>query len=527
MVSRVRRSLQPRESNEDLGMVFQFCKEKNLIYRVRKVGPSDRTQEVAAVLFTKQNAQAAFQRFNDVLLIDSTYGTNQEKYPLVNFVGVDNHGLSFLAASAIVMDESSQSFMDLLREFLSIMGRPEIPVVVADGDEALRKAVSTLLPKSVQLLCRWHLGLNLRKSLLAKKVSLRIREDAIRDFYVLAWKEDEKAYNDAFKSFICKYEEAAEYMNRIKMLERRWTGPYTKYFPKLNCDTTQRVESMHSRIKLVLPNKLCFLELVRAVSEAMDEQAAKRHIADAMSIQRNLVQLCPELSSLSGLIPIDHLKEINNLYRSASQMNLVVREEPDGTCVVAGERLSMHGGCSCVRWKSELKLCIHFLSAARHKNHSIVPSMVHSRWHLAQNLSIFASPVLYTIADEDVEPPADEYSLVQDGDTSLNGDEEVGLAGNADVSRELAVLNSFIGDIQSAVEEGPDDLKQFIFSEVIPLYYSKFINQNTQPEVPLVLRAKTSFKGRPKKATKQPRLRPLVEVDEDSQKKKLSKKKHL
>ena len=307
-------------------------------------------------------------------------------------------------------------------------------------------------------------------------------------------------------------------MNRIKLMERRWAEPFTKYFPKLGCDTTQRVESMHSRIKLVLPDKLCFFELVKAVAEAMDEQAAKRHIADANSIQRNYVELSPELCALSGLIPINHLKEINNLYRSASKANLSFQEEPDGTCVVAGERLSMHGGCSCVRWKSELKLCIHFLSAARHKNLDIVPSMVHSRWHLAQNLSIFASPVLYSIANEDVESP-----------TVSNGGEEVCLADNDfdSVSRELAVLNSFIGDIKSAVEAGSDDLKQFIFSELIPLYYAKFISEDTQPEVPLVLMAKTSFKGRPKKATKQPRLRPLVELDEDIQRKKTSKRRPM
>ena len=53
------------------------------------------------------------------------------------------------------------------------------------------------------------------------------------------------------------------------------------------------------------------------------------------------------------------------------------------------------------------------------------------------------------------------------------------------VSREVAVLNNFIGDIKAAVEAGPDDLKQFIFSGVIPLYYSKFISEDTRPEVPL------------------------------------------
>ena len=55
-----------------------------------------------------------------------------------------------------------------------------------------------------------------------------------------------------------------------------------------------------------------------------------------------------------------------------------------------------------------------------------MPSLVYSRWHLAQNLSIFASPVLYSIADEDVESPTEESLFVQDGGTISNGSEEVG-----------------------------------------------------------------------------------------------------
>ena len=38
----------------------------------------------------------------------------------------------------------------------------------------------------------FFVGLNLKKSPLAKKVCLKLREDAIKDFYILEWKDNEK-----------------------------------------------------------------------------------------------------------------------------------------------------------------------------------------------------------------------------------------------------------------------------------------------------------------------------------------------
>jgi hypothetical protein len=376
MVSKIRQALKPEASNEDLGRTLQFFKEEKFIFKLRRVGSiNGSVAEVAAVLFTKPSAQAAFQRFSEVLLIDTTYGTNSEKYPLVNFVGVDNHEMSFIAASAIIFDETADSFEYVLAEFLTIMGSPKVPVIVADGDDALRAAVMNLLPDCQQLLCRWHLGLNLKKSLRVQKASIKRREEALAQFYKLAWMEDENKYEEEYLAFVSEFPEVCDYMKRIKNLEKHWAESFTKYLPKLQCDTSQRVESMHARIKRVLPEQLCFYQLAVAISETIDGQAAKRHREDALSIQRNLVCLSPELGSLAGLIPISLLGEIQDLFTFVSTTKIPVRKEENGTFTIMRETVSEHG-CSCVRWRSLLKPCTHFIAVLRHLNMVMVPSMV-------------------------------------------------------------------------------------------------------------------------------------------------------
>lgn len=520
MVSAIRRTLKNEESNDDLSNVLGYLRSNGMSYSLRKVGKVGLATEVAAVLFAKTSSQAAFQRFSDVLLVDTTYGTNEYRYPLVNFVGIDNHGFSFLAASAIILDETKESFKDILSQFLTMTGTTRIPVIVADGDDALRAAVKALLPETLQLQCRWHLGLNLKKSMQKKKASHSRREEALAAFYSLAWQEDEKKYDEQCLQFSGKHAEAADYLKRIRLHEQRWAECYTKYLPKLECDTSQRVESMHSRVKLVLKKEeLCFYELVKAVSDTMDEQEAKRHREDALSIQRNLVELSPELIGLAGMIPIEILKNLNNLWKA--DLKLIVSAKPDGSFLVAGETFSTNG-CSCVRWRSLLLPCLHFVAVAKSQNIAVVPSMINPRWRLAQNLTVFASPFLFP-AVANYNTPQESEAVVEDfeyaDDSGLNNVAHDSDSSDSDAEQtamELSVLSNFFSCCKQAVDSKNQKLHDELFNELIPSFFQLMIDEYPDTEVPMVLREKLTHKGRPRK---QPRIKSLVELEEESLKK--------
>ena len=55
-----------------------------------------------------------------------------------------------------------------------------------------------------------------------KKASQSRREKALIEFYALAWQEDEKKYGEQCSSFSKNYTEAADYLKRIRLQERRW-----------------------------------------------------------------------------------------------------------------------------------------------------------------------------------------------------------------------------------------------------------------------------------------------------------------
>jgi hypothetical protein len=158
-ISRLREQLpSPQSFSNDLSQAVSFMEAKGLKHDclLREVGTN--LHEVTILLFGTTEAMEAFRRFPEVLLIDSTYGTNECDYPIVNFVGVDNHMSNFLAASALIFSESQVNFEWLFTAFASItqVDTRAIKVVLSDADQALRNASESDFKFSERLLCRWH-----------------------------------------------------------------------------------------------------------------------------------------------------------------------------------------------------------------------------------------------------------------------------------------------------------------------------------------------------------------------------------
>nr|XP_011462177.1 PREDICTED: uncharacterized protein LOC105350884 [Fragaria vesca subsp. vesca] len=90
-------------------------------------------------------------------LEDSTYKTNK---PLVMFVGSNNHRGSIIFGAALISDETEETYTWLLRTFLESMNGKMAKAVLTDSDEAMRKAIETVMPEARHRLCIWHIGKN-------------------------------------------------------------------------------------------------------------------------------------------------------------------------------------------------------------------------------------------------------------------------------------------------------------------------------------------------------------------------------
>lgn len=178
--------------------------------------------------------------FGDVLAFDATYKKNKYMCPVVVFSGVNHHNQSIVFATAIVGNETEETYTWLLQQFLEAMGG-RIPVsVITDGDIAMRNAIKNVFPSAHHRLCAWHLLRNATSNVKNPKFVSRLRQCMLGDYDLGEFK---RKWNKLVVDF------GLEDNNWVKDLydkRRMWAAAHIrgKFFAGFR--TTSRCEGLHS-----------------------------------------------------------------------------------------------------------------------------------------------------------------------------------------------------------------------------------------------------------------------------------------
>nr|GEY54235.1 hypothetical protein [Tanacetum cinerariifolium] len=120
-----------RVSNNNIGPMKAFKMMKELFGGFDEVGVTSVDYEVA-----KHN----YLSFGDVISFDATFCSNKYKMVFVPFPGIDNHHRSVTLATALLSNETAESYGWLLRAFKKAFGC-EPMVVVTEQDPTMKIAV--------------------------------------------------------------------------------------------------------------------------------------------------------------------------------------------------------------------------------------------------------------------------------------------------------------------------------------------------------------------------------------------------
>jgi hypothetical protein len=119
--------------------------EAELIRMEHKIGSKGRL--LLAIVWATADGIANFAKYPETLGGDTTWGTNAERRPLIQFVGTDGMGRSFPAVQGFLPHEKGFIFDWLLQEALpSLLGREncaKTSVILTDGDQTEIAAVDT------------------------------------------------------------------------------------------------------------------------------------------------------------------------------------------------------------------------------------------------------------------------------------------------------------------------------------------------------------------------------------------------
>ena len=120
--------------------------------------------QLTSFLFASDVMKNLYIKYNDVILVDSTYKTNKYKMPLLIFAGINNFNKTFLVGFAVIKDETYASVSWVFSKLFDYFGfKPKI--IVSDSCSTLRKTISEEMNDTTHLICGWHVAQNIKSHL--------------------------------------------------------------------------------------------------------------------------------------------------------------------------------------------------------------------------------------------------------------------------------------------------------------------------------------------------------------------------
>ncbi|KAK0598518.1 hypothetical protein LWI29_035525 [Acer saccharum] len=208
-------------------------------------------------------SRSDYNYFGDVMSFDSTYRTNSYNRPLVIFVGVKNHTKTTIFGFGLLVDEMVETYSWILQTFLQAMHGKCPVLVVTDGDKAMSKALSSVMPSTVRRLCSWHLERNVQTNVGDTEFTQAFTN------CMLTYMTESKFETQWLKAIETFALQRNDWVKMIYCKRKLWAETFLRgtFFGGLR--STQRSESINSFIYKFLHRRLKLYNFMSHIDRAM------------------------------------------------------------------------------------------------------------------------------------------------------------------------------------------------------------------------------------------------------------------
>ena len=123
------------------------------------------------LVFATEGMLSLYEQYNDMIILDTTFGLNRFNMPLLTIAGIKNDEKTIILAFALLLDESYEIKAWVLKTYLSFVSNPP-KAAISDACPALIKSLEEVFNSTKLYLCAWHVQLNLKKHLSGFKKTL-------------------------------------------------------------------------------------------------------------------------------------------------------------------------------------------------------------------------------------------------------------------------------------------------------------------------------------------------------------------
>ncbi|KAL2957679.1 hypothetical protein AAZX31_18G163600 [Glycine max] len=202
----------------------------------------DEGSRLQRLFWCDTESQLLYGVFGDILAFDATYKKNKYLCPFVVFSSVNHHNQTIVFAAAIVTDETEETYVWLLEQFLEAMKGKAPSSIITDGDLAMRNAITRVMPSVFHKLCAWHLLRNALSHVGDKQVLKWLKNLMLGDFEVVTFEEK-------WKEMIATFElEDNSWIGELYEKRMKWSPAHLRGNFFAGIRTTSRCEAFHAHV---------------------------------------------------------------------------------------------------------------------------------------------------------------------------------------------------------------------------------------------------------------------------------------
>jgi len=176
-----------KEEREKFGDPSQDAENlRTLCTEIKKAFPdffnkiqSSPKNSLQSLFFSTPAMRTQYQKYKNLLILDTTFGTNRFHMPLMVGVMVNNMGRSVIAFCALTSNETQEEFSWVLECFEeSFHIHPDN--VLTDECPSFKAAIKSKWPQTEHFICAWHKSNSIRRILSQKGCYQRKKSKIIK-----------------------------------------------------------------------------------------------------------------------------------------------------------------------------------------------------------------------------------------------------------------------------------------------------------------------------------------------------------
>ncbi|KAE8688546.1 hypothetical protein F3Y22_tig00110963pilonHSYRG00030 [Hibiscus syriacus] len=237
----------------------------------------DESRALHNLIWSDSTSRSDYTCFGDVIAFDTTYKDNLYGRPIMPIIGVNHHHSTIVFATAIIADETSQSFEWVLQNVLEAMMNKSPISVVTDRDRAMQRAIKSVIPYATHKLCSWHLSRNAQTNIGDPKFTASFSK-----CMASWWKTEE--FDIQWRSVVSEFNvEKHPWVIEKGNTRHLWAQSYLTGHFFANIRSTQRCEFMNASLAIALKHNKTYLYVVHAIEDGISRMHIKKLKADYLS----------------------------------------------------------------------------------------------------------------------------------------------------------------------------------------------------------------------------------------------------